>query len=549
MHKSQGDLRMDSEVHGSFSHLQTDYYQELYRKYPHAFRKRLEAREAGRRLFNQSKPQVRFRDEIEVSDYYEDDPYESLTDRPITNWDKEVGHYFRHKSLSRDCITSIEPSECSGSMLSVTQRLRINSDNLNKLLYESSPLKRYQKKKETVQYDSGTENEQTLQDYMLEKSKERSRHRKKQRVIIQRKLNTQQNSDNKNGEGNKENSIRTRRWLSKSASPTAKNRSHLSLSTVPQTKCNQNGNVNDLLAESDLKIDTLLEKISLKMVSPDSPPDSAIDIETPSVQSLVALENQKGSKLNTDPACEELPNLVVKEDMTDALESSPGSTASACVRKNSNKQNDQEKNESLPSNEFNHNLGTQCEETAGEIFIEPQAVAINTQTTQEINEISKTAGNLMLENCKTISENDNTGPGLLQLCSDEMGFVNDDIEKCSVPNGGVNVNVKVEASESDNQEVTDNTESQNQTVLENKSSTGDQSIKHNLKDSEHNTEDINDSGENLSYQGDDEGDIEEMIVMDTRTTNECQQKQKSKGWYDQTIVTACLVKKKTCALL
>lgn len=427
VHRSYGDLIMDGDINGSHPRTQSDFYQELYQKYPHAFRRRLEAREAGRRLFN-NKPQVRFKDELEVLD----DSYGNSwnTDRSApelhqTNWDKEVGHYFRHKSCSRDCITSLEPSECSGSVLSVSQRLRLNSQNLNKLLYESSPLKKYQQK-ELVQYDSGTENEQSLQEYMLEKSKERSRNRKKQRIIIQRKL-----SKSENGESNKENDLRSRRWMSKSASPTAQHRLRYSLLAEPQPK--RDHGIDDLIADSDLKIDTVLEKISLKMVSPDSPPDSAIDVETPSVQSLVTMETQKNKKFNKPLSVqEELPNITsgANNDGVDGIESSPGSTASACMRKNTENQMETERHESLTCNDLNDDVQPIELATADADILEGQAVTTNAKSTQQIND--KPPGIVNQGICLEIRENVGVSPGLLQVCTADMGYNKDNEEHCDL---------------------------------------------------------------------------------------------------------------------
>lgn len=547
IHKSYNDLTMDVETSSTYPRHQNDFYTELYKKYPHAFRRRLEAREAGRRLFN-SKPQVRFNDEVEVSSgtvRYD----ENSAEKHLTNWDREVGHYLKHKSRWRDCVTSVEPSDCSGSVLSVTQRLRLNSQNLNKLLYETSPLQKY-RERELVQYDSGTENEQSLQDYMLEKSKERSRHRKKQhRIIIQRKINNQVNGESGS---NKENYLQSRRWMSKSASPTARHRLSYSVPPTPEPKHDHSINIDDLLADSDLKIDTLLEKISLKMVSPDSPQDSAIDIETPSVQSLVTMETQKIG--NAKKACqvqEELPNIDTDQEKADGMESSPGSSASSCMRKSLSRQ--AALVESSYSIDVKNGLQTIAMVTAGGNVEEVPDVtcASNTQSKHEINNISDPvagSGILTQENVEDFSENIAIGAGLLQVCNAEMGYSNsinsenagscengiaesllNEINKTSLNDG--NVQSSGTNAVIDNDEEILNVPQEKLDSQEEKSQEQENDISEceTVREVKHVESGEDENMENVDYHADNECDLDEVVVMETKGVNNCNQKKSGAG--------------------
>lgn len=550
VHKSYNDLMMDAETTGTHPRLQNDFYAELYKKYPHAFRRRLEAREAGRRLFN-SKPQVRFNDEVEVSSGTMRCD-ENSAEKHLTNWDREVGHYLKHKSRWRDCVTSVEPSECSGSVLSVTQRLRLNSQNLNKLLYETSPLQKY-REREVVQYDSGTENEQSLQDYMLEKSKERSRHRKKQhRIIIQRKINSQVNGESGS---NKENYLQSRRWMSKSASPTARHRLSYSVPPMLEPKHDHSINIDDLLADSDLKIDTLLEKISLKMVSPDSPQDSAIDIETPSVQSLVTMETQK--VVNSRKACqvqEELPNIDTDQEKTDGMESSPGSSASSCMRKSLSKQAALDKSPSCT--DVNNGFQTVAMVTAGGNGEEVPDVTCtsNTQSKHEINNISDPvagSGILTQEDVEDFSENFESGPGLLQVYNAEMGYSNsinsknagscengisesllNGINKTSLTDNNVQgsgTNAVIDNNEDSSNFPQEKLDSQEEKSQEHENDISEcetvREVKHVESDEDENDENI----ENVNYHADNESDLDEVVVMETKGVNNCIQKKTGAG--------------------
>lgn len=456
---------MDVQSH---PRMQTDFYEDLYQKYPKAFRRRLEAREAGRRLFN-SRPHVRFKDEFDISDDNVSvvNQGSSISNTHLTNWDREVGYYLRHKSRLRECVTSVEPSECSGSVLSVTQRLRLNSQSLNKLLNDESPLKRHVER-DLVQYDSGTENEQTLQEYILEKSKERSRHRKQQRrIIIQRKIHK---GNNGLSDSNKENEFKDKRWLSRSASPPRRHFITYSLPHADVSKSrheNHHVDIESLIADSDLKIDTLLEKISAKMSSSNSPPDSAIDIDTPSVQSFVTADKW-GNSGQSGIVLVELPSLngeqtVSGENFVDAeTESSPGSSASVCVSKNSAKKSS---NHNLVQNMVISDNSMQVRDDFkrndslnGDVNDQPGRIAGEDDT--EIDEINK----IVEKYASSENLDQNTGAGLLQLYTVGIGY--DDVVSDDTLDriGG---NIKNHCGKIDNEIKVDNMSSQNSTSSQN----------------------------------------------------------------------------------
>ncbi|XP_052789913.1 uncharacterized protein LOC128224199 isoform X2 [Mya arenaria] len=414
------------------THQQDHFYTELYRKYPHAFRRRLEARDAGRQLFN-SRHHVRFKDEI--NDESENSVHlhnGSVSARTLTNWDKEVGHYFRQGQSSRS--QERLNSDCEGSEMSVKQRLRMNSKHLNNLLNEGSPFRK-RKSGDHVQYDSGMENGQSLQDYMLEKSKERSRHRKKHhRIIIQRKITKDDDRDE-----NKENEIRQRRWMSKSASPVARNRLTFNPYVMSLPRDNHHVDVDALISNTDLQIDTVLENINI--AGQESPPDSAIDIGTPSVQSLVTTGRGVPFSKSMEKK-EELPSpdseggrVNSGEIIGENVESSPGSSASACVRNSkTNEENQCTNSESIMSN-VDINKENETVVNTAMNTTEPAAVAGDTCRMQEINEINKLVEEYMLTSEHIDQLESRQGEaGLLQIFSKEMGYDTEHSNyKCNAP--------------------------------------------------------------------------------------------------------------------
>ena len=273
MHRSVGDLTLDNDLQLTHPRLTSKFYQELYKKYPRAFQRKREARDAGRKLFN-PKPHVKFEDEL-----VDDMSLKSYrSERPTTNWDREVGHY--KNSRSRDCYTSLEPSE-SGSVLSVKERLHLNSRTLNRLLNENSPLRR--RFAEESNQASGHTDENSVRDALLSN---RTRLRFRQRKVLQRKVDNKQNGA-VNGhldELRKPPSLSAQyARRAKTVSPTNSNHKHV--------------DVEALLANADLEISTLLESLGAKMSGPESPPDSAIDVDTPSLRSLATTERGSNSDL------------------------------------------------------------------------------------------------------------------------------------------------------------------------------------------------------------------------------------------------------------
>ena len=273
MHRSVGDLTLDSDLQLTNPRLTSKFYQELYQKYPRAFQRRREARDAGRKLFN-PKPHVKFEDEI--VDNMSLKSYRS--ERPMTNWDREVGHY--KNSRSRECFTSLEPSE-SGSVLSVKERLHLNSRTLNRLLNENSPLRR-RFSEESNQATSPTDGNSVRDALLSNRTRLRFRHRK----VLQRKVDNKQNGavNGHLGELRKPPSLSAQyARRAKTVSPTNPKHKHV--------------DVEALLANADLEINTLLESFGTKMSGPESPPDSAIDVDTPSIRSLATIEKGSNSDL------------------------------------------------------------------------------------------------------------------------------------------------------------------------------------------------------------------------------------------------------------
>lgn len=458
---------MDLQIH---PRLQSDFYQDLYKKYPQAFGKRKEARDAGRKLFN-SHHHVRFKDEIDVANTRSASslelrsPNSSNREKHLTNWDREVGHYLNHHSNTRNCITSADPSECSGSVMSVTQRLRLNSQTLNKLLNEESPL-RNRFRRENVQYDeSGTENEQTLEEYVLEKSRERSRHRKHQRrIIIQRKILKAESENMKSTESDTDKNARNRRWLSKSASPTRRNLIQYSLppAGVHRSKSNSHHiDVDTLIADSDLKINTVLGNIGAKQVGSESPPDSAIDMDAPSVQSSV-VSGRGGNTKKTEMVIVELPDLNDNETgprdkvVSDEMESSPGSSASTrIVRNGTSSYSDNEQDLIASEHSVPHFEHIRTKDIQNGIVstLDDKQDMLSADSRDEIEEITRIVEKY------TSSENSNagTGPGLLQLYSEEMGYSDFNVSKdtesdvqAGVMNGDLNGDIGVNGSVNEN---------------------------------------------------------------------------------------------------
>jgi hypothetical protein len=203
--------------------------------------------------------------------------------------------------------------------------------------------------------------------------------------------------------------------MSKSVSPSR----HLFRYSLPHTNLTNEThpvNVESLIADSDLKIDTLLEKINSKMSGPESPPDSAIDVDTPSVQSLIA-PDPKGSNLVKHDT--ELPALNGEE--TGSFES-PGSSASAYDADNSAKIDDimQEKvsTETVQCSNDSRNVDNLTSEK--HITINDCKKDISEE--DEMNRIVEKYGSL--DNL-----NQNTGSGLLQLYTADMGNENVGIEE------------------------------------------------------------------------------------------------------------------------
>lgn len=203
------------------------------------------------------------------------------SERPTTNWDREVGHYKNIRS--RDCFTSAEPSE-TGSVLSVKERLHLNSQTLNRLLNEKSPLRKRFSEENNLKFHSERQNNENLpvDSLLYNKNRLRFRHRK----VLQRKV------DNKQTGAFYEHLDELRKPVSLSGEYSRRART-----VSPTNAKHKHVDVEALLANADLEINTLLEKINMKLSGPESPPDSAIDVDTPSLRSLATTERGSNSDL------------------------------------------------------------------------------------------------------------------------------------------------------------------------------------------------------------------------------------------------------------
>ncbi|KAH3791195.1 uncharacterized protein LOC127838814 [Dreissena polymorpha] len=411
-------------VHGSYGDLSTspmdlklgrDLCHELYKRYPHAFARRLKAREGGQKLLN-ARNHVWFQENTSRSN--------PSSARSVGEIDSKSGHasrdvelhyYARPRSrLSEDALRLTSQTHgIYDPPLTVTQKLKQNSQNLNALLNENSPLNPFNNKYHTdLQHDTSTD----LQEYMIERGKERSRHRQKhKRIIIQRKIN---GSD----EGNKENKSKARRWVSKSASPTSRNRQQYSL---PKSPLNEGHlvNIDTLLAESDLKIDSVLERITRQMVSPDFPAKSSNEKGDDSMEWL---ETSKIAEVNYLPSLLKGTNSRCESP---AIDSSPGSSASTCNRKHSDRQTSQKvTNTSAVSDSDTDEAQTRHPDPD---VTRPSAVAAAVTSDYEvelkINEINDIK-HRFVSNSEHINSEDTTAvPGILKVCFDPLEV---DLPKC-----------------------------------------------------------------------------------------------------------------------
>ncbi|XP_061184107.1 uncharacterized protein LOC133192174 isoform X2 [Saccostrea echinata] len=110
--KSLQDLKNARRETGHISHhgngMDSEYLQNLYKKYPHTFQRRnpKDSRRPSRQMFN-SRLHVHFDDEV----HYDDDVRSVSSERPaVTKYDREMERIFGHHRHPRSCLTSPTPS-------------------------------------------------------------------------------------------------------------------------------------------------------------------------------------------------------------------------------------------------------------------------------------------------------------------------------------------------------------------------------------------------------------------------------------------------------
>lgn len=106
------DLKNKRRDIGKGSHdengMNSDYFQCLYNRYPHSFHRKTlnDSRRPSRRMFN-SGLHVHFDDEV----HYDDDARSISSERMhVTKWDREMEKIFGHHRHPRSCLTSPTPS-------------------------------------------------------------------------------------------------------------------------------------------------------------------------------------------------------------------------------------------------------------------------------------------------------------------------------------------------------------------------------------------------------------------------------------------------------
>ncbi|KAL5011683.1 hypothetical protein ScPMuIL_010234 [Solemya velum] len=140
--KSEASSQTEKPSQKYMDLLNSEPYKSVYQKYPHAFN---HLRHRGpphksRRIFDSG-----LRVHLQADAMFSDDR-SICSEMPLSAWDKEVAdimasNYRMHKE--RDCLTSPTPSLCSNfSTLSLKERLNLNKQTLNDLLSKEIPFRR-----------------------------------------------------------------------------------------------------------------------------------------------------------------------------------------------------------------------------------------------------------------------------------------------------------------------------------------------------------------------------------------------------------------------
>ncbi|KAK3588508.1 hypothetical protein CHS0354_022982 [Potamilus streckersoni] len=278
--RSVGDLTANPPFTESHTRLNSEFCMNLYKRYPRIFQKQL-ARSVGRKVFNPS-TRATFKEEEGFDDKQSISSARSgKSEQPLTNWDCEVGEYFRHKLASHESLTSPALSEYSQtSGLSIKHRLQQNSEKLRQLLNER-PLLPREKALSDLGLQKGEHND-SHNRHLSSLKDEKSRSCSNDRRIRQKRYQPNQ-KDFDNLRTNLEitalkNNLKTSNWL-----PNQSSNQHSELYSYHDVEDSQ-------MSDTDFEAGMQRENLRMLLVNPDSPPDSAIDVDTPSVRSLVSTD-------------------------------------------------------------------------------------------------------------------------------------------------------------------------------------------------------------------------------------------------------------------
>ncbi|XP_021365535.1 uncharacterized protein LOC110458247 isoform X2 [Mizuhopecten yessoensis] len=256
----------------------SNFYQNLHKKYPQAFQRRLSAeaktRRPSRRLFN-SGLHVQFQDDV----YDSEDTRSVCSERPMSGLERDLSDFlsYGNHQYDRDCKTSPTPSMMSDR--TVKERLNATSDRLYHLLYNGVPQSHYRNS-----YDPG----------LTPRSEVTPRARRSRTSSVSSDLHGFDDLDHL-------------------SSPRHLDPYH---SILNASRLAQEEQIQSLQRELELKdrqLRTYRQKLDLdtqsmhssgskhsedldssytRVISPDSPPDSAIDVDSSSIQSVISMDTR-----------------------------------------------------------------------------------------------------------------------------------------------------------------------------------------------------------------------------------------------------------------
>ncbi|XP_033731161.1 uncharacterized protein LOC117320755 isoform X2 [Pecten maximus] len=266
------------DISSKYPRLQnSNFYQNLHKKYPQAFQRRLSSEaktRRPRRLFN-SGLYVRSQDDT----YDSDDTRSVCSERPISSFEHDLREFLSYgdPQYDRDCRTSPTPSMMSD--LTVKERLNATSDRLYHLLYSGVPQGRYKNS-----YDPG----------LTPRSEVTPRARRSRTSSVSSDLHGFDDLDNL-------------------SSPRHLDPYHNILDTNSLSHEEHIHSLQRQLEHKDRQLRTYRQKLDLdaagrfsnsfkhsedldssytRVISPDSPPDSAIDVDSSSVQSVISMDTR-----------------------------------------------------------------------------------------------------------------------------------------------------------------------------------------------------------------------------------------------------------------